>query len=245
MKIAVCISGNIRYPHIGLESIKKIFPNDFVKIFIHTWKVTDRNSFLETISGLQFKEHDNILETQFNFLEKYNYEKLLIEDYESRKVRFNEIYNSLNLLPFQDNECIVPRYDIGPISMHYSIYRSNQLKCDYEKENYMTFDKVIRMRFDSDFEGKELYLNNFPDCVNIPEGEDWCGGINDQFALGSSLAMDWYSDLYNYIDQINGVQYHPESILRRYFEMRNIPVNRINFTVRINNKIDFRKVMFG
>jgi len=245
MKIAVCISGNVRYPHIGLESIKKIFPNDYIKIFIHTWKISNRESFLETISGLQFKEYDNIAETQFHFLEKYNYEKLLIEDYESKKIKFEEIYNSLNLLPFEEGECIVPRYDVGPISMHYSIYKSNQLKCDYENENNIIFDKVIRMRFDSDFEGKELYLNNIPDGVNIPEGEDWCGGINDQFAIGSSISMNLYSDLYNYIDQVENVPYHPETIFRKYFEMRNVPINRINFTVRINNKIDFRKVMFG
>ena len=49
MKIAVCLSGAIRYPHIGLKSIKNIFPNDHVKIFIHTWKISNREEFLKLL----------------------------------------------------------------------------------------------------------------------------------------------------------------------------------------------------
>jgi len=245
MKVAICLSGGVRYPHIGLESIKNIFPNSFVKIFIHTWQISNREDFLKTVAGLQYKEEDKIVETQLDFLERYNYEKILVEEYEPKKNDFQRIYDSLNLLPFQDGGCIIPRYDIGPISMHYSIHKSNQLKTNYEKENNILFDKVIRMRFDSDFEGKQLYLNNLPNCLNIPEGEDWCDGINDQFALGSSSSMDIYSDFYNHMNQIHNVPYHPETMLRKYLEMRNIFVNRFDFPVRINNKIDFRKVMFG
>jgi len=57
----------------------------------------------------------------------------------------------------------------------------------------MKFDCVIRMRFDSDFEGKTLDVSKCSDGLYIPEGEDWLGGINDQFALGSSESMDIYS----------------------------------------------------
>jgi hypothetical protein len=245
MKVAICLSGGIRYPQIGLGSIAKIFPKSFVKIFIHTWKIANREDFLKTIAGLQYKEHDKTVETQFDFLQNYQYEKLLIEDYNSKKERFESIYNSLNLIPFQENSCIIPRYDVGPISMHYSIHKSNELKTQYERENDITFDFVIRMRFDSDFEGKKLQLDSLPRVLNIPQGEDWCDGINDQFALGPSEVMNVYSDFYNHIDQITNVQYHPESMLREYLEMKNVEINRIDFPVRINNKIDFRKVMFG
>ena len=245
MKIAVCLSGSIRYPHIGLKSIENIFPNDDVKIFIHTWKITNREDFLKTIFGLEFKEYDNTVETQFDFLEKYNYEKLLIENYESKKCKFQEIYNSLDLLPFGSEEgCIKPRYDIGPISMHYSINMCNTLKQKYEKENNLVFDTVIRMRFDSDFENKILDLKEYPDCLNIPEHEDWCGGINDQFAFGPSKVMDIYSNFYNEINEIKDVQYHPESMLLKYFNMKQITPNRCNFRVRINNNIDFRRIWY-
>ena len=245
MKVAICLSGGIRYPHIGLESIKKIFPNSFVKVFIHTWKITDREEFLKTIHGVEYKEKDKTVETQLDFLGNYNYEKLLVEDYESKKIKFQEIYNSINLLPFENGGCIIPRYDVGPISMHYSVYKSNQLKCQYEEENNIIFDKVIRMRYDSDFEGKELDLNSLPNCLNVPDGEDWCGGINDQFALGPSSVMDVYSDFYNHLNKLGEVYYHPETMLRKYLTMKNVEINRFDFTVRINNKIDFRRVMFS
>lgn len=245
MKVAICLSGGVRYPHIGFESIKNIFPNSFVKIFIHTWQISNREDFLKTVAGLQYKEEDKTVETELDFLGRYDYETILIENYESKIQEFQKIYDSFELLPFQEGGCIIPRYDIGPISMHYSIHKSNELKLKYEKNNNIVFDKVIRMRFDSDFEGKQLYLNNLPNCLNIPEGEDWCDGINDQFALGSSSSMDIYSDFYNHMNQIHNVPYHPETMLRKYLEMRNIFVNRFDFPVRINNKIDFRKVMFG
>ena len=58
MKVAICLSGGVRYPHIGLESIKKIFPSSFVKVFIHTWKINNREDFLQTVAGLQYKEQD-------------------------------------------------------------------------------------------------------------------------------------------------------------------------------------------
>jgi hypothetical protein len=245
MKIAICLSGAIRYPHIGLKSIENIFPNDEVKIFIHTWKISNKEEFLKTVFGLEFKEYDNMIETQFNFLDKYNYEKLLIEDYESKKCKFQEIYNSLNLLSFESSEeGITPRYDVGPISMHYSINMANNLKSMYEKENNMTFDVVIRMRFDSDFENKKLNVDEYPNTLNIPKGEDWCGGINDQFAFGPSSVMNDYSNFYKNITEIEGVPYHPETMLLKYLDMKKININRCDFRVRINNNIDFRRIWY-
>ena len=129
--------------------------------------------------------------------------------------------------------------------MLYSIWKSNQLKKDYENENNIVFDRVIRMRFDSDFEGKELNLKKLPECLNIPKGEDWCGGVNDQFALGTSQLMDIYSDLYNNLTNMGAIDYHPESILRDYLNSMQIKLNRFPFNVIINNKIDFRRYWHG
>jgi hypothetical protein len=238
MKIAVCFSGGIRYPHIGLESLKKIIPNNDIKIFIHTWKIENREDYLSTVADLQYKERDNTVIFDYECLEKYNYESLLIERYDDKKDLFQKKLDSLNFSSYF-------RTDVGPISMHYSIFKSNQLKKDYEESHGMIFDRVIRMRFDSDFEGKELNLNQLSDEINIPEGEDWCEGINDQFALGTSSGMDIYSDFYTNISKVQDVQYHPETMMRKYFEINDIKVNRFDFLVTINNKIDFRRVMFG
>jgi hypothetical protein len=238
MKIAVCFSGGIRYPHIGLKSLQKIIPNDFVKIFIHTWSVSDRESFLKTVAGLEYKEKDKTLDDNYSFLQRYNCELLLVEKYDTCKIRFDELYKSLKFSEYH-------RDDVGPISMHYSISKSNQLRQQYEKENGITFDWVIRMRFDSDFEDKTLDLTKLSGDLCIPEGEDWYDGINDQFAIGTSYGMNVYCNFYNNLSRLQSCIYHPETMLRRHLEIENINVTRFDFPVRINNKIDFRKVMFG
>lgn len=244
MKIAVCISGGVRYPHLGLQSIQKIIPNEYVKVFIHTWKIKNRNSFLKTVSGLEHKEEDKIVETNLSLLENYNYEKLLIENYEECEKKFQKIYNSLKFIPADSLED-EPRTDVGPISMHYSIHKANQLKKEYENENNIIFDWVIRMRTDSDFRYDTLDLSSLSDQLNIPSGEDWSdSGINDQFAVGKSHVMDLYSNLYNNLHFTQSAKYYPERMLYLHLKNMNIIANRIDFPVRINNGIDFRKVWY-
>ena len=245
MKIAVCISGGVRYPHLGLQSIQKIIPNEYVKVFIHTWKIKDKNSFLKTVSGLEHKEEDKIIETNLSFLDNYDYEKLVIENYEECKSRFKIILDKLKFVPSTDEEDIEPRNDIGPISMHYSIYNANKLKIEYEKENNITFDWVIRMRTDSDFKYDVLDLKMLDCDLNIPSGEDWSDtGINDQFAIGKSDIMNLYSSLYKNLYTVQSSKYYPERMLYLHLKNMNITASRINFPVRINNGIDFRRIWY-
>lgn len=243
MKIAVCISGGVRYPHLGLKSIQKIIPNEYLKVFIHTWKINDRDSFLKTLHGVQHKEQDKTVETNLSCLENYNYETLLIENYETCEQRFNNLFSNLKFAP-QDLEDQV-RNDVGPISMHYSIFKANELKKKYETKNHITFDWVIRMRTDSDFRYDFLDMSSLNSSLNIPAGEDWFdGAINDQFAIGTSAAMDIYSNLYYSFNNIQSSKYHPETMLCHYLKSMNVEINRIDFPVRINNGIDFRKVWY-
>lgn len=244
MKIAVCISGGVRYPHFGLQSISKIIPNEYVKVFIHTWKVKDANAFLKTVSGLEYKEEDRVIETNLSCLENYNYEKLLIENYEDCEKRFQNLFDSLKFVPSTDLDD-KPRSDVGPISMHYSIYKSNELKKEYERENNIKFDWVIRMRTDSDFRYDSLHMSSLSEELNVPLGEDWApNSINDQFAIGTSYAMDLYSSLYKNITYLQSSKYYPETILFSHLKNMNLNINRIDFPVRINNGIDFRKVWY-
>jgi hypothetical protein len=244
MKIAVCISGGVKYPHLGLQSIQKIIPNEYVKVFIHTWKIKDKDSFLKTVSGLEYKEKDKTIETNLSVLENYNYEKLLIENYEESEKRFEKLLSNLKFAPATDPEDR-PRNDVGPISMQYSIYRANELKSEYEKENNIIFDWVIRMRTDSDFRYDVLDMNSLNSELNIPSGEDWAANsINDQFAIGTSHSMNLYSSFYKNIHYTQSSKYYPETVLYSHLKNMNLDINRIDFPVRINNGIDFRKVWF-
>jgi hypothetical protein len=225
MKVAVCFSGTIRSPENGFNSLKLISPNDDIKVFGHTWtNLNDEKDYPNSVL-------DSSTESNFDVFEKYNFESLLIENYKFKKVHFKKMYDYFNFKPHD----ISVRTDLGIISMFYSIYRSNSLKREYELLNNMKFDKVIRIRFDSNFQNKNLDLNDILGNLCIPSGNDWLGGINDQFAVGSSQDMDVYCDLYNSFSIVRHIPYHPECILEEYLKIKNIQITRFDFQVTVNS----------
>lgn len=240
INIAVCISGGIKYPEKSLESLKNIFPNNSIKVFIHTWKIKDKKLYLKNtkistedellfyIENEKTEKLKNILSQtsydQLDFLKNYRYQDILIEIFDEKEIIFKNLFNNLKFTSYK-------RDDIGIISMFYSIYKCNELKEKYENNNNMKFDRVIRMRFDSDFMGKKLFVNDLIGDVIIPNGPDW-DGLNDQFAIGSSESMDYYSNLYNNFESLQHISFHPEKILKEY--MSKIEIKRIDFDVAIN-----------
>jgi hypothetical protein len=233
MKIAVCLSGGIKHPQKSLESIKSIFPNEFVKVFIHTWSIGKEEIYQNTNfghtnpSGQYYVKHTN---DNFSILNEYNYEKLLIENYDEKNNLFERLFSEIEFPRYE-------RRDVGTISMWYSICRSNQLKIEYERENNIIFDKVIRVRFDSDFEGKTLFVNKLSGDISIPLGRDWNNKMNDQFAIGNSDIMNYYSSLYLHLKSLGNTQYHSESLLYQHLKNKNIDVERFEFNININNKL--------
>lgn len=231
MNIAVCLSGAIKFPEKSLDSISRIYPNKNIKIFIHTWKIGDINLY---------KFDSNSKQNQivnFNILKKYNPEDILVEKYFQKENLFKSIYKKLEV-----NENLMyenfyrSRSDIGVISMFYSMFKSNELKCKYEEKNNVLFDKVIRMRFDSNFLGNNLFVD-FSDKLQIPIGRDW-GGLNDQFFIAPSKKMNYCVGVfdefinYNFKDKL----YNPEFIFKEHIEKKfsGEEIERINFEVQIN-----------
>ena len=232
MNIAICVSGSIRYPELGLKSINKIIPKD-AKIFIHTWKNVKSGKFLKTIHRLRAKEGiKEMIDTDFNLLQ-YPYEKLKVDDFGEMYSDFKLLYDSLKFNFYW-------RDDVGILSMYYSLYQANKLKCEYEKENNILFDKVIRMRFDSDFVRESLDVRKTVDFdLCIPDTRFDYDGINDQFAIGSSQMMDIYSNVYQDIHNLTDCVYCGEEILKQQLDRHNIIPERIRFPVNKNNNIDF------
>ena len=236
MNIAICISGSIRYPDKSLKSINKIVPNN-VKVFIHTWKNIKSGKFLKTIHRLQNKEGiKEMIDTDFNLLQ-YSYEKLQIDDFDTLYEDIKSLYDDIKFNSYF-------RDDVGVLSMYYSIYQANKLKCEYEKDNNIIFDRVIRMRFDSDFVNDSLNLiktTNFDLC--IPDTRFDYDGINDQFAIGSSKTMDIYSNVYRDIHELTECNYCGEEILKKQLDRHNIIPTRIKFPVNKNNDMDFTRFL--
>ena len=236
MNIAICISGSIRYPDKSLKSINKIVPNN-VKVFIHTWKNIKSGKFLKTIHRLQDKEGiKEMIDTDFNLLQ-YSYEKLQIDDFDILYEDIKSLYDDIKFNSYF-------RDDVGVLSMYYSIYQANKLKCEYEKDNNIIFDRVIRMRFDSDFVNDSLNLIKTTDFdLCIPDTRFDYDGINDQFAIGSSKMMDIYSNVYQDIHELTECNYCGEEILKKQLDRHNIIPTRIKFPVNKNNNMDFTRFL--
>ena len=91
-----------------------------------------------------------MIDTDFNLLQ-YQYEKLQVDDFDIYMRILQSLYDDIKFNSYF-------RDDVGILSMYYSIYQANKLKCEYEKDNDIIFDRVIRMRFDSDFVNELLNL---------------------------------------------------------------------------------------
>jgi hypothetical protein len=84
--------------------------------------------------------------------------------------------------------------------MWYKVQDANRLKEEYEKENNITYDLIIRTRPD-------IFINKFTFNEDINENilyfssSELYHSWNDQFAFGNKFVMDIYNNIYNYIDQ--------------------------------------------
>lgn len=234
MKVAICISGGIKYPEKSLESLKKIIPYNF-KVFIHTWNIRDKKLYLQNIGKEQIKPYSNqqllrffkeSTEDKLDILKYYNYEKLLIENFEDLKPKFQEYFNSMTFSSYQ-------RKDVGFMSMYYSFFKSNELKCQYEKENNMLFDRVVRMRFDSDIV-RNIDVKTIKCPLNLEKNTGNWGGISDQFAIGESKSMDHYCNIYHNLVNMQHIRFHPESLMTEH--LSTVEYTEVPFNVRINGK---------
>ena len=89
------------------------------------------------------------------------------------------------------------------IGQLYNIWKANELKKQFEYENNFKYDLVVRTRFDN------YFFNSLTDSLveQVSNGSIWIpygfddlpeygGGVNDQFAIGTSESMDIYSSMY-------------------------------------------------
>jgi hypothetical protein len=217
MKIALCLSGSTKNNRAE-KTINSIVKKYNTNIFIHTWNILDQNSFNQN-------SWTKNLQNDLEYLKYYKYTKVNIENFDIKKIYLE------NILKNNKFDSMF-REDVGILSMFYSIYQSNLLKREYELNNNIIFDCVIRIRFDcnivSDFNIEEYDMRN----LNIPIGRDW-GGLNDQFAFSSSKNMDIYSDVINNLSNLKQF-YHPETMLQNHIAYHNIPIKRVDVDARIN-----------
>lgn len=201
-KIALCISGFMRYYEKNIISLKKFFPYNF-DIFIHTWKTKDHHT-LELCNKDEIINLYNPKLISFEAPKQFNI---------SQEFKNKNIYNKRNIN--------------GILSMYHKIYECNKLKIQYEKENNFKYDAVIRFRSDIELLQK-IEINNL-DKINIPKFGDY-SGIQDQIAFSNSNNMDQYSELYlnieNYLEFILCTD--PEAFMKHHLLNIGIKVKRFD-----------------
>jgi len=90
------------------------------------------------------------------------------------------------------------------------------------------YDCYVRARPDIRFDGV-VELNNEPGVVYIPVGNDFRGGVNDQFAFGGYAEMKCYFELYLNFKKMfsDGLIFHPEYYLKQHLERKGIRIERV------------------
>jgi hypothetical protein len=231
-KVAVCFSGQSRTFKYCAESINNFFSSDRNNQYYFFGHTTNKNYF-KLPSGIlsrliSFETLDTkVLSSEIN--ECFAFKKLLIEEEMVHPIRFG--------------------------AQLYSQMKSNYLKQQFEIENNMMFDVVIRARFDTcypnntkfehfiDFliEEKTLYAN-----YGIMRNEFVLPNPSQIFHFGSSLTMDLVDSIYNVLitkafhKLIGHNQFNPMwekvgdgALLHKWCTIRNILPKQFNMPLTI------------
>lgn len=228
--VAVCISGQYRSFDDCYKSIIETFvisnPNLMVKIFICFSKENDR--------------HISTPKEIYNYCGKIKIE----EDAKLPNLSYQiDKFKSANYVLNQDAGAISSYYQLLQIKSSYD------LMVEYEKEQEMTFDYVMRVRPDIVYEYDfEWNLND--DSITILTGCDW-NGYNDKFAFGPRELMSKYMNRFDFwvSERIENTSTHNETNLKLWLDINNIKVTRTNLRfnyIRYNDssikKIDFLEI---
>lgn len=218
MKIALCLSGQLRFLQQGY--VENIFPfilqgND-IDVFIHTWAIDDEQDGKSYINGGGFAMGSPVNKSyMLEALNLYRPVKYLIQQQ----------------IPFENGkypERTMPGIKSHNLfSMFYSIYKSNQLKTEYEKENNFTYDIVVRSRFDIKLDNK-LDFTKDTSLLYMPFNcFDPSNCIVDSVGYSNSMNMNIYADTFNNIDDIMNnydIRFCGEYILKKQLEINNVKV---------------------
>lgn len=133
MKIAVCVSGQLRGPwRECVESWSQMFPDNCqIDYFLHTWK----NKTAPNAVAHERNDHESqdVSNNEFNEIKKIlKPKKMLIEDPIQFKV---------------DPDWAV--FDPNYHSQFYGVMMAGHLKQEYEYDYAMEYDVCIRMRYDN------------------------------------------------------------------------------------------------
>lgn len=223
-RIAVCLSGQPRNHRQNVKFLRSFLDGSGADVFFHLWECDEPDRVLAGLAPL-----DHVFDSQ---------------------VRFAASDEAADMSTAVHREAMLPRpsRDQDSQSMYYSMWRANELKRAYERDNDFRYDVVVRLRFDF------FTLDRLCDVISRRDQQDADAdhalyfpdqahsvGLNDQFALGSSRAMDVYASAFQELRAFIARDYfNPEYFLLRHvlahdMVIRTIPLQYVilrDLTVR-------------
>ena len=203
-KIAVCISGEMRYFNdpIVIDGYNKFVGIHNPDVFISTWDHVGHSMNHGYINPDDNKTVDKTIANSIRSI--YSNIKDIKEE------NYNDWFNSID--PDIKKHVYAPWYNPLTINSYAQIYKicdSVNLKSNYEKQNNFKYDVVIRLRADS------LFVNNFDldindsTIYNINFGVAYYPNrIYDILFYGDSDSMDLLAKSFvNYVDLL-GNEFH-------------------------------------
>jgi len=212
MRVAVCISGQLRfvektYPHIYQHVI---LPNN-ADVFVHAW-YDERKLMTECIDPTRNRALEPTIREKV--IELYKPKKAFFEPPRD----FSKSYSNVKVpmswitavkggsLEQSKNHIVYSAY-----SMWYSIYKCNELKEEYAQEHGIHYDYVIRMRFDA-YPTAPIYVEQLQkDMLYYVYNHQGDNMICDLLNIGSNSIMNIYASIFLYIEYLNSTHFYPKT----------------------------------
>ena len=215
-KVAICISGHLRTFEENYKNTHEYLLSRYnCDVFVHTWN----KAGTQRPTDSKLKNFDES-ELRKKIEDLYHPKKLVIEP--------PKLFTATPLMERQ----LLDRRDIpGVLSMFYKIEACNELKKQYEQENNMKYDCVIRFRSDISFAQPIPINKNFNDQYLYLPLYGHFGGLCDQIAWGSSEVMDKYSSVFSNIENLlkEGAPFNPERLVLHHVSSSKLPVYKSHF----------------
>jgi hypothetical protein len=180
MKIAVCLSSQLRMGLLASKNLKRFFGEYFDKIdfFIHTW---DQNSYRNVLSLLMLpRPPAKISKDDLDkYKEIYNPISFIVEDQESYIKNIHALYGNTGEL----------------INLYHSRYCAILAKREWEEKNNFKYDVVVNIRPDMLLHPEKSFSADLNDYLTAPDAI-WSCCEDDFYHIGSSHNMDVSGNFY-------------------------------------------------
>lgn len=222
-RIAICFSGQLRTWKNCYQNYNKLFTTD-CDVFCHFWDYNTKPNWLadSTPDYLTKQDIDDVIEV-------LKPKKFLLETYRPVK-------------PISPTQIITYH---GYLSQFYGIMRAARLKKQYEIENDIQYDLVVRSRYDN------YYVSKVSDSYEIVrpntmhgfhfgwDKEEKVGRVGDMFWFADSETYDLIADFYLNIWKINPrlIKYKdnqpPEMVFFHYIKKCNINIQINHWDIKV------------